>query len=317
MEPSHLTGQEPFFIVLNTGSGRDDAHAVQAIIRRVLDAAGRCYELMPVEDGRQLPAMARRAVSHAQAQGGIVVAAGGDGTLSAVAQAVLGSGLPFGILPQGTFNYFGRTYGIAQDTEIATRCLLAAQPQSVQVGVVNGRVFLINASLGLYPRLLEDREAYKQRYGRSRLVAVGSALVTLARAHRQLTVHLEHEGQVRTLRTPTIVVGNNALQLEQIGIPEAAALREGQLVAMGTRPVGTWGLYGLLLRGWLSRLGDAEHVFSFGFERLTVRIGRARRRIKVALDGEIHWLDTPLDFRVSDEPLRLLVPPTLLRAERV
>ena len=316
MASLHLTGQEPFFIVLNTGSGRDDANDVQTTIQRILDEAGRRYELIPVHDGRQLPAMAQQAVTRAREQGGVVVAAGGDGTLSAVAQAVLDSGLPFGILPQGTFNYFGRTYGIAQDTEHATRCLLAAQPQPVQVGLVNGRLFLINASLGLYPQLLEDREAYKRRYGRSRLVAVGSALVTLARAHRQLSVQLEHEGQTRTLKTPTIVVGNNALQLEQIGIAEADALKRGQLVAMGVRPVGTLALYGLVLRGWLSRLGDADHVFSFGFERLTVHVRRAQKRIKVALDGEIHWLETPLEFRVSERPLQLLVPPDSLRVAR-
>lgn len=317
MASIHLIDQAPFFIVLNTGSGRSDARDVQSTIQRILDEAGRRYELMPVDDGRQLPTIAQQAVARAREQGGVVVAAGGDGTLSAVAQVVLGSGLPFGILPQGTFNYFGRTYGIAQDTALATRCLLAARPQAVQVGLVNDRLFLINASLGLYPQLLEDREAYKKRYGRSRVVALWSALMTLARAHRQLSVQLEHQGQTRTLRTPTIVVGNNALQLEQIGIAEADALRQGQLVAMGVRPVGTLALYGLVLRGWLSRLGDADHVFSFGFESLTVRVGRSRRRIKVALDGEIHWLDTPLTFRVSEHPLQLLVPPASLRVERI
>ena len=316
MVPTRLTGQEPFFIVQNTGSGRDNAHDVQATIRQVLDAADRRYELMPVDDGRQLPAAAQDAVQRARQQGGVVVAAGGDGTLSAVAQTVLGTGLPFGILPQGTFNYFGRTYGIAQDTEAAARSLVVAQPQPVQVGLLNGRVFLINASLGLYPQLLEDREAYKQRYGRSRHVALWSALVTLARAHRQLAVQLEYEGKSRMLRTPTIVVGNNALQLEQVGIDEADELARGHLVAMGVRPVGTLALYGLVLRGWLSRLGDADHVFSFGFDRLTVRIGRGHRRVKVALDGEIHWLDTPLEFTVSPQPLLLLVPPEAQRSER-
>ncbi|CAP42009.1 diacylglycerol/lipid kinase family protein [Bordetella petrii] len=315
MAPSDPTGQAPFFIVQNTGSGRDNAQDVQATIRQVLDAAGRRHEFIAVDDGRQLTAAAQTAVERARRHDGIVVAAGGDGTLSAVAQVVLGTGLPFGILPQGTFNYFGRAYGIAQDTELATRCLLAAQPEPVQVGLVNGRIFLINASLGLYPQLLEDREAYKRRYGRSRSVALWSALVTMARAHRQLAVQLEHAGQSRTLRTPTIVVGNNALQLEQIGIAEADELQRGRLVAMGVKPVGTLAMYGLVLRGWLSRLGDAEHVFSFGFDRLTVRIGRSRRRVKVAMDGEIHWLDTPLEFTVSPQPLLLLVPPEAQRAE--
>lgn len=309
-----LSGREPLFIVLNTGSGRDDAPAAQAAIVHVLQAASRAHTLMPVSDATALPGVARQAVERAHAEGGIVVAAGGDGTLNAVARAVLGSGVPFGILPQGTFNFFGRAHGIPQDAHAATRCLLDARIEPVQVGLLNDRLFLVNASLGLYPQLLEDREAYKQRYGRSRMVALWSGLVTLLRAPPQLTLQLEHGGQARTLRTPTLVVGNNALQLERLGIAEAAALQQGQLVAMSVRPVGTLALYGLLLSGLFSRLGEADKVVSFGFDRLTVRV-RGRRRVKVAMDGEISWLPTPLQFQVSPEPLHLLVPPPGQRLE--
>ncbi|WP_448684716.1 diacylglycerol/lipid kinase family protein [Achromobacter xylosoxidans] len=301
-----LTGHEPLFIVLNTGSGRGDAQALQDIIRRVLDEAGRRFQLMPVDDPSRLVATAREAVVLAREAGGIVVAAGGDGTLNAVAGQVLGQDVPFGILPQGTFNYFGRRYGISQDTEAALRGLLGGELRPVQVGLLNGRLFLVNASLGLYPQLLEDREAYKQRFGRSRLVALWSGLVTLMRAPRQLSLRLDYEGRVRDLRSPTLVVGNNRLQLEHIGI-DPAELDRGHLVAMAARPVGTLALYGLLLRGLFSRLGEAEHVVSFAFDRLMVSI-RGRRRVKVAMDGEISWMDTPLEFKVSDTPLPLVVP---------
>ncbi|WYX27081.1 diacylglycerol kinase family protein [Achromobacter xylosoxidans] len=301
-----MTGHEPLFIVLNTGSGRGDAQALQDIIRRVLDEAGRRFRLMPVDDPSRLVATAREAVALAREAGGIVVAAGGDGTLNAVAGQVLGQGVPFGILPQGTFNYFGRRYGISQDTEAALRGLLGGELRPVQVGLLNGRLFLVNASLGLYPQLLEDREAYKQRFGRSRLVALWSGLVTLMRAPRQLSLRLDYEGRVRDLRSPTLVVGNNRLQLEHIGI-DPAELDRGHLVAMAARPVGTLALYGLLLRGLFSRLGEAEHVVSFAFDRLMVSI-RGRRRVKVAMDGEISWMDTPLEFKVSDTPLPLVVP---------
>ncbi|MFY1855982.1 diacylglycerol/lipid kinase family protein [Achromobacter xylosoxidans] len=301
-----LTGHEPLFIVLNTGSGRGDAQALQDIIRRVLDQAGRRFQLMPVDDPSRLVATAREAVALAREAGGIVVAAGGDGTLNAVAGQVLGQGVPFGILPQGTFNYFGRRYGISQDTEAALRGLLGGELRPVQVGLLNGRLFLVNASLGLYPQLLEDREAYKQRFGRSRLVALWSGLVTLMRAPRQLSLRLDYEGRVRDLRSPTLVVGNNRLQLEHIGI-DPAELDRGHLVAMAARPVGTLALYGLLLRGLFSRLGEAEHVVSFAFDRLMVSI-RGRRRVKVAMDGEISWMDTPLEFKVSETPLPLVVP---------
>ncbi|WP_304641497.1 diacylglycerol/lipid kinase family protein [Pseudomonas sp.] len=312
-EPGHSTtqqslrGDEPFFIVHNRGSGRGDSERVQDTIRSVLAEGGRSCEILPVQGGDKLLETAATAIDRARAEGGIVVAAGGDGTLNAVAQAVLGSGLPFGILPQGTFNYFGRTHGISQDTEQAARCLLDAQIRPVQVGLINDRLFLVNASFGLYPKILEDREQFKQRYGRSRWVALWSALVTLMQAHRQLSVQLEFGEQVHRLRTPSVVVDNNALQLEQMGIDEVDDLTRNHLVAMAAKPVGTLALYGILFRGLASRLGEADNVLSFSFNRMTARLG-SRRRIKVAMDGEICFLNTPLQFRVAEQRLPLLVP---------
>ena len=297
----------PFFIVQNAGSGRGSTEQVQQIIRDVLDEAGRTYTFLTVQKPTLLTETAQKALRMAKEQNGVVVAAGGDGTLNAVARVVLSSGVPFGILPQGTFNYFGRTYGISQDTELSTRSLLDAVIEPVQVGMLNGQAFLVNASLGLYPTLLEDREAYKQRYGRSRLVALWSGLVTLFRVHRQLRLEMEIEGRPTRLRTPTLVVGNNALQLEQIGIGDPATLAQGKLVAMGPKPVGTFQLYKLLALGLISRLGEAENAFSFDFTKLVVN-PHGSRRVKVAMDGEISHVQTPLVFTVAKDKLQLLVP---------
>lgn len=311
-----LRGDEIFYIVLNTGSGKHQGNEVEDSISSVLNEAGRQFELIQVEGGEGLVDAAKRAVELAKANKGVVVAAGGDGTLNAVSNVVLGTGLPFAILPQGTFNYFGRTYGISQDTETATRCMLDAVIEPVQVGMLNDKVFLVNASLGLYPTLLEDREAYKQRYGRSRWVALWSAMVTLFRAHRKLSVELDFEGNTRKLRTQTIVVGNNALQLEHIGVHKEVELQRDHLVAMTAKPLGTLALYGLVARGLISRMGEAENLISFGFKKMTVRLGPARRRVKVAMDGEIFWLRAPLEFRVPDEYLPLLVPRDDAQRER-
>lgn len=312
-----LTGTEPFFLVMNNGSGSRDAAETRETIESTLTRAGRRFELMPVDDASQLIATAKRALQLAIEQNGIVVAVGGDGTLSAVSEVVLGSGVPFGILPQGTFNYFGRTYGISQDTEAALACLLDAVIQPVDIGMLNGRTFLVNASLGLYPQLLEDREAYKRRYGRSRLIALWSALVTLMHAHRSLHVQIDLEGQPRRhLTTPTIVVGNNALQLEQLGFDQVDEIERHHLVAMTSRSRGTLALYGLLIRGLLRRLGDADNVISFGFDTMTVRPRRSRKRLKVAMDGEICWMSAPLTFSVAPDKLPLLVPSDPSKRER-
>jgi diacylglycerol kinase family enzyme len=298
-----------FVVVMNARSGKRDAAETVATIRRVFDSAGRPCELLVAEDPNALDALARRAVELAKREGAAVVAAGGDGTLNTVVQAVLPAGVPFGALPQGTFNLFGRNYGIPLDTEAAASALLDARVQPVQVGLVNDRVFLVNASLGLYPKLLEDREEFKQRHGRSRLTAAWSAVLTLAHERGQLTLALDQDEKARVVRTPTLVVVNNRLQLERIGIDHAYAVERGRLIAVTVRPVSTVAMLGLAVRGALGRLGEADSVVSFHFRHMKVRPGFARRgAIKVAIDGEVVWLRTPLEFRPADRPLNLLVP---------
>jgi diacylglycerol kinase family enzyme len=300
----------PLHIVLNAGSGRTAAGATRAIIEDILTAARREHTLTVVDDPARLVAIARETVARAKAGGGIVVAAGGDGTLNAVAQVTLGSGCVFGVLPQGTFNYFGRAHGIPSDTAAATQVLLTGLPQPVQVGLVNDRIFLVNASVGLYPQLLEDREAWNRQYGRSRIVALAAGLATVLRHRRHLRITIEHYGQTRDVRTRTLFVGNNPLQLVQIGIPLADALATGQLAAIMLRPVGTLPMLWLIARGAIGQLGEADNVISFGFDGMTVRRPRflRTRRMKVATDGEVAWLDEPVRFCVSPEPLHLIKP---------
>lgn len=303
-----LTGNEPLFMVINSGSGSNDSAATQQAIRAACSSAGRGCELIVVKRGADLPAAAKQAVQQAQQHSGIVVAVGGDGTLNAVCQSVVGQGVPFGVLPQGTFNYFGRAHGISQDTEQAVHDLLDARVEPISLGVVNDRYFLVNASLGLYPRLLEEREEYKQRYGRSRWVALYAALKTLAKAHRQLDIQLDYAGKHQNLRTPTLVVCNNPLQLEQIGIEPALPDDRDHLIALASRPVGTGALYLLLLQGLLSRMGEADNVITIGFENMSVRLGSRPRLVKVAVDGEILRMRTPLQFRIAPGVLPLLIP---------
>ena len=298
----------PLFIVFNIGSGHGDAAEVRAEIERACSEAGRELHLLVVDEPQRITELAHEAVRRAQQAGGIVVAAGGDGSINAVAQATLGSGCHFGVLPQGTFNYFSRTHGIPAEIGPAMQVLLTETAQPVQVGLVNERVFLVNASLGLYPKLLEDREAWKKKLGRSRLVAMGAGLMTLLRGYRNLRLRIGVHGETHDVRTPTLFVGNNALQMEQFGFPEAQAIDAGELAGITLRPVGRLAMLGLLWRGAFGRLGEADQVVNFSFRQLTVRRGFGQRRVKVATDGEITRMNLPLVFRVSPEPLWLIRP---------
>ena len=301
----------PVYVVVNAGSGRSAAEDKVALLRSVLSESGRDFEVLVAPDGAHLADVARRAVELARRNGGILVVAGGDGTINGVGQVALEHELPFGVVPEGTFNYLSRAHGIPQDPEDAIRAILTGNPKPVQAGLVNDKVFFVNASVGLYPRLLEDREAYKRRFGRSRVVATWSALVTLFHQNHQLHIDLDANGRQRHVRSPTLFVGNNRLQLEQVGIAEAPALDRHRLVAITARPLGILSSLRLMVRGFIGRLGAAPEVSSFAFETLTVQVGKRRRRsrVKVATDGEIVYLSPPLTFRPSSHALQLIVPP--------
>ncbi len=301
----------PFFIVLNAGSGHAETALRRSTIEGVMAAAGRNCQLALIDEPDELAETARSMAARAVAKGGILVAAGGDGTINTVAHEAVLAGCPFGVLPQGTFNYFGRTHGIPEDLAEAVYSLLRATMQPVQVGLVNNKVFLVNASVGLYPKLLEEREHDKRQYGRSRLVAFFSAVKIALRPHRHLRITLERDGQERRLRTTTLFVGNNRLQLEQVGMRDGLieAVEEGQLVAIAPKPMGKLGLLSLLVRGMLGKLGEADDVEAFAFKRLTVRTPAVygRKRMKVAADGEVEHMTMPLEFRVLEGRLHLMV----------
>ena len=303
----------PLQFVINAAAGSSDAEAKREVIEAALRDGGRQGQLLFCSPA-ELTCVSHQAAARAIATHTAVVAVGGDGTLTTVAQAAHAVGCAMGVVPQGTFNYFARTHGIPTDPADATRLLLRSVPAPVQVAGINDRVFLVNASLGLYPELLEDREAYKARFGRSRWVAFVAACATLLRAQRRLRLHIETGGKVRDMQTLTLFVGNNRLQLQQFGAEPDDTLAgtpgDGSMAALVLRPIGTLSMVGLMLHGAMGRLGEAAGVERFEFEHLVVRptLPQGRSGVKVAFDGEVTTMRAPLEFRVLAKPLYLLKP---------
>jgi diacylglycerol kinase family enzyme len=299
----------PLFIVFNPGSGSGDKARNRQDMQKILQDANRRHEYFVVDDPAQIGEYAAKAARAAVEHNGAVIVAGGDGTINAVAAATLPTGRPFGLVPQGTFNYSSRAHGIPLETIPATQALLDARVKPVQVGRVNDRIFLVNASLGLYPQLLEDREVAKSKLGRKRVVALWAGLRTLATYHRQFVLEVEHDQQREVHRTPTLFVGNNPLQLEQVGLPEVQAVQHRRLAAVVIKPVSGATMLWLALRGALGKLGSDDHVRDFAFSEMSVNPGHgAARQFKVATDGEVCWMRSPLRFSVAEESLMLLVP---------
>ena len=269
--------------------------------------------------------LAERAAQAAQDDGGLLVAAGGDGTINAVASAALRAGVPLGVVPMGTFNYFSREHGLALDPEAAVQDLLhalhAGDLRPVQVGFVNRRMFLVNASVGLYPKMLADREMASRRFGRKRWVAVAAAVWSLFRpasGRRWRVVMKTHQGAEALQEehvVTTLFVGNNPLQLDRMGLPQAQKVADGgHLAVVMLKPQGRWAIARTVWNAATGQLDKDSAVVSMACSELSVAPSSWRPpQVKVAFDGEREWMAPPLHFRISARPLWLVAPSQLAR----
>lgn len=297
------------FLVMNQKSGHDEKDAVREAIEAELTSAGRRFRFVPVEPG-QIVQACQQAGRLAKENGGILVGVGGDGTINCAAQAALAHDCPLGVIAQGTFNLFARANGLPLDAGEAVKALLRGRPENVQVGMLNQHVFLVNASVGLYPKLLADREAAKDKLGRRRWIAMLAALKSLLEWRLRLVLDIELDGQLRRMRTASLFVCNNRVQLERLGIePEVVAqLGEGRLAALLAPKLSLGAKVRLVARAIVGTLGDSNEIRSFTLRSLAVTTRNARR-LKVATDGEVQWMQLPLRFTVAPRPLQLVLPP--------
>lgn len=296
------------FIVMNQGSGKSEKDEVRLVIEQELQQAGRRHRFVPVEPG-QIVQACQEAARQAKDVGGIIVGAGGDGTINCAAQAAFANDCPLGIIAQGTFNLFARDLGLPLDPAEATRMLLRARPEPVQVGLANERIFLVNASVGLYPKLLADREEVKSRLGRRRWIAMLAALKSLMEWRLQLVLDAEMDGELARLRTASLFLGNNKVQLSRLGIQDYVVQQvgEGRIACLLVPPMRWWSKLRMIAAAAFGTMGDERQVQSFPMRSLTVS-ARNARRLKVATDGEVQWMQLPLRFTVAPRPLQVMLP---------
>lgn len=317
---NNTNNKATLFIVLNAGSGGKKAGSVTIKLAKLFHEGNQSYELFLCRRSNDLSRFTEQAIDKARRRNGVVVAAGGDGTIRFVAQHVFAAGLPFGVLPLGTFNFFARDNGIPQDAVAAAEMLIegicAGSERPVQVGLLNDQVFLVNASLGLYPQLLEDREKFKQQHGRSRMIARWAGLLTLLKRDTKMLLRIEYAGGQQksgedVVQASTIFVGNNPLQLHEVGLsPEAQSVQDGQLAIIALPPMSAYERITVAVRGMLGLLGESSNVTHFTCRKLIVESlsHQKGQYVKVAMDGEGAKMRSPLVFSIGQRPLRLVVP---------
>jgi diacylglycerol kinase family enzyme len=234
-----------------------------------------------------------------------LVAAGGDGTISAVASTLLDSGATLGVLPMGTLNHFAKDLQIPLDIEDAARVLANGAVARIDVGEVNGRAFINNSSLGVYPQMVAWREEYRRK-GWTKWIALLWAAVTALRRMPFLKLRLTAAGTDVAGLTPMIFIGNNEYEIEGFEAGTRRRINAGRLFIYAVNASTPSGLIHLSLLALLGRLRQARDFDSLCVVEAWVET--RRRWARVSLDGEVARLETPLHYRTRPGALRVIVP---------
>ena len=235
-----------------------------------------------------------------------VVAGGGDGTLSCAAGHLADTGRAFGILPLGTLNHLARDTGIPASLEEAAAVIAAGHIREIDVAEVNGRIFVNNSSVGLYPDMVVLREQEQEKKGRSKRLAMLSASLRSLRHFRRHRLWISAPGLETPVRTPLLFVGNNRYQVNLLGLGKRERLDEGELCLYAIRARSRLGLFWAGIRGVFGRL-DQQRDFITAYVT-EAEIGADRPTLTLSADGETVRMETPLRYRLRPKALRLIVP---------
>lgn len=289
-------------VITNESAGTDNDDKV-ATIREAFAVLGAEVEIVEAK-GSELTAAARDAATKGAR---VVVAAGGDGTVNAVAAALVGSSTPLGVLPMGTLNHFAKDAGIPLDLAEAAALIVSGAAAAVDLASVNDRIFINNSSIGVYPLMVRDREKQQSRFKRSKWWAMIRASVTIFKRFPTFGVRMTVDGKTVHYQTPAVMVGNNvyALDVRMLGTREK--LDGGVLAVYAVRTRTRWKALTLVLSALFSKLEEHDLFDVAHTEALSMDTTHAQ--LDVSLDGEVVRLGTPLNYQIMNRALQVVLPP--------
>ena len=299
---SPSTASRAFACVLNGAAGSHAADAEKKRVLELFEKRGVPVKVVLAEEGRQIPELVQRAIDEGCT---VIVAAGGDGTVNAVASVVMGSSAVLGVLPLGTLNHFAKDLGVPIELEAAIENVITGRSVRVDVGDVNGKIFLNNSSLGLYPAIVRQREDY-QKKGSGKWWAFVVASFQALRRYQHLYVRLQRDNQPEIEEvTPFVFIGNNQYEVCGFRIGERKHMDAGELWVYRAPNASRAGLFRLALRALFGR-DDAGELAVCATDKFSIRAHK--NHIHVATDGEVQTMRGPLNYRIHPKALSVIVP---------
>lgn len=288
--------------IINSGSGSVNADETKRRLEEAFAANGLEADVHLVEEGEDISELARKA---AASDAEIVCAGGGDGTMSAVAAEIVKTDKVLGVLPLGTLNNFSKDLKIPQNIEEAVKIIAENHREMIDVGEVNGQIFVNNSSIGLYPQIVKRRER-RQRLGWGKWRSALWAAFKILKRSPFFAVRLKTAEGERVVKTPFVFVGNNEYDMNFLNVGRRECLTDGKLSIYFLHKSGRKGLFLLVLRTIFGRLRQAKDFEEISVEE--IKIETRKRQILVAFDGEVETMETPLCYCIHPKALRVIVP---------
>lgn len=295
--------------LLNVGAGTASHTGTDGLrdeLASALDALDILAELKFC-GGSELKRLAEAALKSAK-EGEIdaVVVGGGDGSIRTVAGVLAGSKIPLGILPLGTRNHFAKDLGIPLDLGEAAEVIARGEERDVDLAEVNGKTFINNSSIGIYPYMVLDRERRRTHHKVAKWMAMVPALFRMARHFPRRLLVLSAQGWTRPYRTPCLLIGNNEYGLKFPTLGRRHRLDQGLLSVYVVKQRRALGFFWMIWRIAFGKITDQRDVESFRLSTLLVRSKTSR--LPVALDGDVEFMRPPLHYRTRPGSLRVIAP---------
>jgi diacylglycerol kinase family enzyme len=290
-------------VIINAGAGNPHVEDRSRELTELFLAGGIHADVRLARTGDEIDTFVREAVAEHPR---MLIAAGGDGTISTAAAALAGTDITLGVLPFGTLNHFAKDLHIPLELEASVQNIVENNVIAVDVAEVNGRVFINNSSLGLYPDIVRDRERQQSRLGRGKWRSFLWASLSVLRRFPFLIVRIEVESMKRDFVTPVVFIGNNEYQMRGFDIGARESLERGVLCVYVVKKQRRAALIRLSLAALLGRLEQERDFESLTTTELVIETNR--QRVLVSTDGEVQPMTSPLRYRVRPRALRVIVP---------
>lgn len=293
----------PIEVIINAGSGSVECETIERRLAELFERNGAAANIHLAKSGSEIIGLAEKL---AQGKTEIICAGGGDGTVSAVASVVCKTNKTLGVLPLGTLNNFSKDLNIPQNLDEAVKIICTGHTKIIDVGEVNGRIFINNSSIGLYPQIVKRREE-RQQLGHGKWRSAFWAALKILKRSPFLDVRLKNEFGKRLVRTPFVFVGNGQYEMDFFNIGRRAKIDDGKLSVYFLYRSGRRSLFLLVVRMILGRLRQARDFKEINVEQIIFET--KKKEILVAFDGEVEIMKTPLCYKIRPQSLRVIINP--------